>query len=162
MTTDCSLNYEFSTWKLQAQNMGRTCCVHKLFFVFVLTFRKLYTTCSTHVLSLQLSCTEITNNANKWCENFSFFFQVTICISGQYLLFDRSDYECSGTLYRSQLDCIRRSGLLANNWSGRGGCVWILPKLACSQRYRLQVRKLINLGISTQASFWVCKAAIQV
>ena len=28
---DCSLNYEFSTWKLQAQNMSRTCCLHKLF-----------------------------------------------------------------------------------------------------------------------------------
>ena len=42
MTTDCSLNYEFSTWKFQAQNMSRTCCVHKLFFVFVLTFRTTY------------------------------------------------------------------------------------------------------------------------
>ena len=37
MTTDCSLNYEFSKWKFQAQNMLRTCCDHKLFFV--LTFR---------------------------------------------------------------------------------------------------------------------------
>ena len=35
MTTDCSLNHEFSTWKFQAQN-----CVHKLFFV--LTFRTIY------------------------------------------------------------------------------------------------------------------------
>ena len=93
--------------------------------------------------------------------NVIFSFQITICISGQYLLLDRPDYECSGTLYRSQLDCIRCSRLLANNWSGRGGCVWILPKLACSQCYRLQVCKVINLGISTQASFCVCKAAIQ-
>ena len=38
MTTDCSLNYEFNTWKFQAQNMGRTCCVKKLF----LTFRTIY------------------------------------------------------------------------------------------------------------------------
>ena len=30
MTKDCSLIYQFSTWKLQAQNMGRTCCVQKL------------------------------------------------------------------------------------------------------------------------------------
>ena len=37
MTKDCPLNYQFSTWKLQAQNIRRTCCVHKL--VFVLTFR---------------------------------------------------------------------------------------------------------------------------
>ena len=33
MTNDCSLIYQFSTWKLQAQNMGRTCCVHKLFWM---------------------------------------------------------------------------------------------------------------------------------
>ena len=33
MTTDCSLNYKFSTWKLQTQNMSRTCCVHKLFWM---------------------------------------------------------------------------------------------------------------------------------
>ena len=33
MTTDCSLNYEFSTWKFLAQNMLRTCCVHKLFWM---------------------------------------------------------------------------------------------------------------------------------
>ena len=32
MTTDCSLNYKFNTWKFQAQNMGRTCCVQKLIF----------------------------------------------------------------------------------------------------------------------------------
>ena len=28
--------------KLQAQNMGRTCCAHKLVFVFALTFRTIY------------------------------------------------------------------------------------------------------------------------
>ena len=33
MTKDCSLIYQFSTWKLQAQNMVRTCCVHKLFWM---------------------------------------------------------------------------------------------------------------------------------
>jgi hypothetical protein len=31
MTTDCSLNYEFSIRKLQVQNMSRTCCLQKLF-----------------------------------------------------------------------------------------------------------------------------------
>ena len=31
MTTDCSMIYEFSTRKLQEQNMSRTCCLHKLF-----------------------------------------------------------------------------------------------------------------------------------
>ena len=49
MTTDCSLNYEFSTWKCQAQNMSRTCSVHKLFFVFVLTIQN--NSCTQHVLS---------------------------------------------------------------------------------------------------------------
>ena len=38
MTTDCSLNYKFNTWKFQAQNIGRTCCVQKL----ILTFRTIY------------------------------------------------------------------------------------------------------------------------
>ena len=34
MTTDCSLIYKFNTWKLLAQNMGRTCSVQKLFLTF--------------------------------------------------------------------------------------------------------------------------------
>ena len=34
MMTDCSLNYKFNTWKFQAQNMGKTCCVQKLFLTF--------------------------------------------------------------------------------------------------------------------------------
>ena len=38
--TDCSLNYQFSTWKSQAQNMRGTCCAHKL--LIVLTFRTTY------------------------------------------------------------------------------------------------------------------------
>ena len=42
ITKVCSSIYQFNTWKLQAQNMGRTCCAHKLFFVFVLTFRTIF------------------------------------------------------------------------------------------------------------------------
>ena len=34
MTKDCLLNYKFSTWKFQAQNIRRTCCVHKLFWMW--------------------------------------------------------------------------------------------------------------------------------
>ena len=50
MMTDCSLNYESSTWILQSLNMLKTCCVHKLFFV--LTFRticvhNMYWTCNS-------------------------------------------------------------------------------------------------------------------
>ena len=53
MTTYCSLNYKFNTWKFQAQNMGRTCCVQKL----ILTFRTIYvhnmfSPCSTKIRSL--------------------------------------------------------------------------------------------------------------
>ena len=56
MTTDCSSIYLFNTWKIQAQNMGRTCYAHKLFFVFVLTSRTIYahnrfSACSFHVLN---------------------------------------------------------------------------------------------------------------
>ena len=68
MTKDCSLNYEFSTWKFQAQNMLRTCCAHKLFFVFVLTFKPIYThnifsPCS----ELVVSCTELVNQWTIFC-----------------------------------------------------------------------------------------------
>ena len=30
---DLPVTLQFSTWKLQAQNMGKTCCVHKLFWM---------------------------------------------------------------------------------------------------------------------------------
>ena len=50
MTTDWPLNYEFSTWKLQAQNMGRTCCVHKLFFCFCFGIQN--NLCTQHVLTM--------------------------------------------------------------------------------------------------------------
>ena len=42
VTIDCSLIYQFNTWKLQAQNMGRTCSAQKLFFVFIMTFRTIF------------------------------------------------------------------------------------------------------------------------
>ena len=50
MTTDCSLNYMFSTWKLQPQNM---LCTQ---IVFVLPFRTIYVrnmfwACNIHVLN---------------------------------------------------------------------------------------------------------------
>ena len=42
MTIDCSLIYQFNTWKQQAQNMGRTCSAQKLFFVIVLTSKTIF------------------------------------------------------------------------------------------------------------------------
>ena len=33
MTKDCPLNYQFSTWKIQAQDTVRICCVHRLFWM---------------------------------------------------------------------------------------------------------------------------------
>ena len=60
MTTDCSLKYEFSTWKLQAQNMLCTqICSNiqnNLCTQYVLNMSS---TCPQHVLSLQFSCTEL-------------------------------------------------------------------------------------------------------
>ena len=52
------------------ENMMRTCCVHKLVFVFVLTFRTTYVhnmfyRCSPHVLSLEFSCTELVNSMDN-------------------------------------------------------------------------------------------------
>ena len=51
MTKDCSLNYEFSTWKLQAQNMLCTWTV--------LNIKTKNNLCTQHVLSLELSCNEM-------------------------------------------------------------------------------------------------------
>ena len=39
--------YQFSTWKFQAQNMGRTCCVQKLFLTFrTISVHYMFSTCS--------------------------------------------------------------------------------------------------------------------
>ena len=46
MTKDCPLNYQFSTWKFQAQNTVRTCCVHKLFWMS----KQKNNLCTKHVL----------------------------------------------------------------------------------------------------------------
>ena len=56
MTTDCSLNYKFNTWKFQAQTWGehvvyRNCFWHSEQF--------LYTTCSPHVLQKEELQTKI-------------------------------------------------------------------------------------------------------
>ena len=56
MTTDCSLNYKFFTWKFQAQTWGehvvyRNCFRHSNQF--------LYTTCSPHILQKEELLTKI-------------------------------------------------------------------------------------------------------
>ena len=56
MTTDCSLNYKFNTWKFQAQTWGEhvvyiNCLWHSEQF--------LYTTCSSHVLQKEELLTKI-------------------------------------------------------------------------------------------------------
>jgi hypothetical protein len=58
------------------ENMMRTCCVHKLVFVFVLPFRTTYVStqhvlpmlypCSPHVLSLEFSCIELVNSMDNF------------------------------------------------------------------------------------------------
>jgi hypothetical protein len=59
MTTDCSLNSEFSTWKLQAQNLGSTWVEHVVYtnwFLFWHSEQLKYSTCSTHVLPMFWAC----------------------------------------------------------------------------------------------------------
>ena len=53
VTTDCSLNYEFSTWKLQAQNMM---CTWIVLNVKTKTKNNL---CSQHVLPMFYPCSEL-------------------------------------------------------------------------------------------------------
>ena len=48
MKTKCSLNYKFNTWKFQAQNMGRTCCVQKLFLTLrTISVHNMFSPCSS-------------------------------------------------------------------------------------------------------------------
>ena len=60
MTKDCSLNYKFSTWKLQAHNLN---CVHKLFFVclFWNSEQCMYATCSELVIFMYWACNSMSN-----------------------------------------------------------------------------------------------------
>ena len=64
MTTDCSLNYKFHTWKFQAQNMGRTCYV-----LTEIVFDIQNNLCTQHVLPMFFK--------NK------IFWQRFTCIGGQ-------------------------------------------------------------------------------
>ena len=56
MTTDCSLNYKFNTWKLQAQTWGEHVVYRKCFWH---AEQFLYTTCSPHVLQKEELLTKI-------------------------------------------------------------------------------------------------------
>ena len=56
MTTDCSLNYKFNTWKFQAQTWGEH-VVYRNHFWHSEQF--LYTTCSPHVLQKEELLTKI-------------------------------------------------------------------------------------------------------
>ena len=71
MTKDCSSIYKFNTWKQQAQNMRRTCCAQKLFFVFVLTFKticvhNLFSPCSDLVVFMYWTGKSM-NNFLSYC-----------------------------------------------------------------------------------------------
>ena len=46
---NCSLIYQFNTWKLPPQYMGKTCCAYKL-FLFWHSEQFMYKTCSEHVV----------------------------------------------------------------------------------------------------------------
>ena len=67
--TDCSLNYEFSTWNLQGQNM--LCTQIVCFFVFVLTFRtilvhNMFSTCSELGIFMYWTRNSM-NNLSSYC-----------------------------------------------------------------------------------------------
>ena len=56
MTTDCSFNYKFNTWKFQAQTWGEHVVYRKCFWH---SEQFLYTTCSPHVLQKEELLTKI-------------------------------------------------------------------------------------------------------
>ena len=93
MTTDCSLNYEFNTWKLQAQNILRTCCVHNFVFVFVLTMRTIYVhnmfwACNFHVLNSQFNEQSVIILWVSWYKNKSFWQRFTCTTMGLILFIE--------------------------------------------------------------------------
>ena len=93
MTTDCSLIYQFSTWKFQAQNMGRKWWEHVVYTncFFVFTFRTTYVS-NMFYLSMFSPCSELgifmywTGEFNgqsfvilwvSWCKNKCFWQRFT-------------------------------------------------------------------------------------
>ena len=75
MTTDCSLNYEFSTWKLQVQNMLCT----QIVFCFGIQNRhvlSMFWACNFHLLNLQLNEQSFVIWVN-WCKNKCFWKRFT-------------------------------------------------------------------------------------
>ena len=79
MKTDCSLNYTFSTWKLQAQNMLRTFCVHKLVFCFCFDIQN--NQCTQNVLSMFWAC-----NLMDYLLSYCGLVDARISASEKYLL----------------------------------------------------------------------------
>ena len=89
VTKDCLLNYKFSTWKLHAQNMGRTCCVHKLFlFLFWHSEQFMYTTCSDLGIFMYWTC----NSMNNLLSNCGLVDARMSVLKKIYLY--RSDFNC--------------------------------------------------------------------
>jgi hypothetical protein len=71
MTKDCSLIYQFSTCKLQAQNMGWTCSVHKLFWMSkqkqkTICVHKMFSPCSELVVFMYWTGKSM-NNLLSYC-----------------------------------------------------------------------------------------------
>ena len=62
-------NYEFSTWKFKAQNMLRTCCVHKLFWISKqkpICVHKIISTCFKVGIFMYWNCNSM-NNLLSYC-----------------------------------------------------------------------------------------------
>ena len=58
----CSLNYKFNTWKFLAQNMGRICCVQKLFWVSKkISVHNMFSPCSELGIFMYWTCNSMTN-----------------------------------------------------------------------------------------------------
>ena len=82
MTKDCSLIYQFSTWKLQAQNTGRTCCVHKLFWMSkqkqkTICAHNMFWAWNFHVLNWQFNEQSFVILWVIWCKNKCFWQRFT-------------------------------------------------------------------------------------
>ena len=95
MTTDCSLNYKFNTWKFQAQTWGE----HVLYiYCFWHSERFLYTTCSPHLLQKEELLINIyrrlIKSAEAWIVGSFLFYNVLFC-------FRTSFFCCFGFFWES-------------------------------------------------------------
>ena len=121
MTTDCSLNYKFNTWKFHAQNMGENMMCTEIVFEIQNNF------CTQHVpprfklgIFMYWTCNSMNNLPSyilcvSWCKNKSFWQRFTCNMKTSKDLNATTTAEILGLDFWLDLDNIG-SKVLLNIW----------------------------------------------